>query len=143
MGTQENRILVNRYYDEVLSGGDIDALDEMAVDDYDEHDPLPGQGTGRAGLKNRVAYLRQAFGQKFTVEDVIAEADKIAVRWRATGRHVGEFMGIPPTQREFTIAGIDIHEFVDGRMAAHWHVVDQLSLMQQLGLIPQPEQAGT
>ncbi|MBA2571263.1 MAG: ester cyclase, partial [Chloroflexi bacterium] len=60
------------------------------------------------------------------------------VRWTATGAHTGSFMGIPPTGNRFTIAGIDIHSVREGRLAEHWHVVDQLALLQQLGIIPQP-----
>jgi steroid delta-isomerase-like uncharacterized protein len=141
MGTEGNKQAARRYYEEVLNAGDVDALDALAVADYDEHDPLPGQRTGLAGLKDRVTTLRDAFGQIFTVEDVIAEGDKVVVRWTGTGTHRGAFMGIPPTERSFTIAGIDIHGFRDGRMAEHWHVVDQLSLLQQLGLIPAPDGA--
>jgi steroid delta-isomerase-like uncharacterized protein len=131
-----------RYYDEVLNQGRIELLDHLAARDYEEHDPLPGQGTGREGLKDRVSALRRALGQTFTVEDVIAAGDRVVVRWTATGRHVGDFMGMPASGRSFTIAGIDIHRFQDGRMAEHWHVVDQLALLQQLGVIPQPEDAG-
>jgi steroid delta-isomerase-like uncharacterized protein len=141
MAAEANKTMARRYYDEVLNEGRIDVLDELAVSDYDEHDPLPGQGTGRAGLKDRVGALRQGLGQTFTVEDVIAEGDRVAVRWSASGQHVGDFLGIPSTGRSFTIAGIDIHRFRDGRMSEHWHVVDQLALLQQLGLIPQPEGA--
>jgi predicted ester cyclase len=86
--------------------------------------------------------LIQAFGQRFVIEDVIGEGDRVAVRWSGSGTHVGEFMGIPPTGKSFTIAGIDIHRIENGRMAEHWHVVDQLSPLQQLGLLPQPEGAG-
>ena len=112
-------------------------LDDIAVDDYVEHDPLPGQGDGRADLKARVTTLRTAFAPlSFTVEDIVAEGDRVVVRWRSSGRHSGEFMGIPPTNREYTIAGIDIHRLETGRMAEHWHVVDQLSQLQQLGLLP-------
>jgi predicted ester cyclase len=74
----------------------------------------------------------------FTVEDVVAEGDRVVVRWSQIGTHSGNFMGIPATGKEFTIAGIDIHAVREGRMAEHWHVVDQLALMQQLGLIPAP-----
>jgi steroid delta-isomerase-like uncharacterized protein len=141
MGSEANKRSARRYYDEVLNEGRTELLDELAASDYDEHDPLPGQGTGRQGLKDRVSVLRQALGQTFTVEDVIAEGDRVAVRWSATGRHVGDFMGMPPSGRSFTIAGIDVHRFQDGRMAEHWHVVDQLAMLQQLGVIPQPEGA--
>ena len=141
MATEENKTTARRYYEAVLNEGDIVALDEIATADYEEHDPLPGQGTGLQGLKERVTMLRAAFGQRFQIEDVVAEGDKVVVRWTGSGTHVGEFMGIPPTGRSFTISGIDVHGFRDGRMAEHWHVVDQLSLLQQLGLIPQPDGA--
>ena len=139
MGTDQNKDAARRYYVRVLNDGDVDLLDELAVETYEEHDPVPGQGTGRQGLKDRVAILRDAFGQTFTIEDVVAGGDRVVVRWTGRGTHSGEFMGIPPTGRSFTIEGIDVIRFENGRMAEHWHVVDQLALMQQLGLIPAPE----
>jgi steroid delta-isomerase-like uncharacterized protein len=143
MSTERNKDVVRQYYVRVLNDGDVDLLDELATEGYDEHDPVPGQGTGRRGLKDRVRILREAFGQTFTIEDAVAEGDRVVVRWTGRGTHSGEFMGIPPTGRSFTIAGIDVIRFEDGRMAEHWHVVDQLALMQQLGLIPSPEAATT
>jgi steroid delta-isomerase-like uncharacterized protein len=142
MSTTDNRVTVRRYYDEVLNAGKLDVLSSLAVEQYEEHDPLPGQGNGLNGLRERVEMLRRAFRPHFTVEDVIAEHDKVAVRWTNRGTHVGEFLGIPPTERAFEIAGIDIHRFQDGKMAEHWHVVDLFSQMQQLGLIPLPAEAG-
>jgi steroid delta-isomerase-like uncharacterized protein len=137
MGIQENKDIARRYYEEVLNGGDVDALDELVVLDYDEHDPLPGQGTGRQGIKDRVRMLRGAFDPRFAIQDLVAEGDKVVVRWTNTGTHVGEFMGIAATGRPYAIAGIDIHRIQDGRLAEHWHVVDLFSQMQQLGLLPQ------
>ena len=141
MTTEANKAVTRRYYEEVLNQGRVDVLDDLATTDYDEHDPLPGQGTGLSGLKDRVRGLRQALAQTFTIEDLVAEGDRVVVRWSGSGRHVGDFFGAPPTGRSFTIAGIDVHAFRDGRMAAHWHVVDQLALLQQLGLIPEPAAA--
>jgi steroid delta-isomerase-like uncharacterized protein len=134
---ERNKDVARRYYEEVLNKGNIETLDELAVLNYVEHDPLPGQGTGRDGLRDRVNILRNAFGQHFTLEDIVAEGDKVVVRWTGSGKHEGEFMGIAPTGKSFTIAGIDIHRIEDGKIAEHWHVVDQFSLLQQLGLIPQ------
>ena len=139
--TESIKDVARRYYDAVLNRGDVDLLDDLAAADYVEHDPLPGQGDGRQGLKDRVTMIATAFSQTFTIEDVIAEGDRVVVRWTGSGKHVGEFMGIPPTGRSFTIAGIDIHRIEGGRMAEHWHVVDQLSLLQQLGLIPGPQES--
>ncbi len=67
---------------------------------------------------------------------MVAEGDRVAVRWTQSGTHVADFLGIPATGRRFTIAGIDIYRLHDGRLAEHWHVVDQLSLLGQLGLLP-------
>ncbi len=142
MSIEENKTVIRRYYGEVLNAGNIDALDELAVTEYDEHDPLPGQTTGREGVKQRAEMLRSAFQPHFTIEDLIAEGDKVVVRWTNRGTHVASFMGIPPTGRSYTMAGIDIHRLQGGKMAEHWHVVDVFGQLQQLGVIPQPASAG-
>jgi predicted ester cyclase len=137
--SQMTQELIRRFYEDVLVGGDIDALDEIATADYQEHDPLPGQGAGLQGLKDRVTMLREGLAVRFTIEDVIESGDKLVVRWTNSGTHVGEFLGIPPTNKSFSVAGIDIYRLVDGKLAEHWHVIDQLAMLQQLGLIPAPE----
>jgi len=113
MSNETNKALAYRFYEQVLNGRQVHIIDEIAAAGYDEHDPLPGQGEGREGLKNRVN----------------------------SGRHVGDFLGIAPTDRPYAIAGIDIYRIEDGRLAEHWHVVDQLSMLQQLGLMPTPDGA--
>ena len=140
MNADKNKAVVRRYYEEVLNAGRLDVIDVLATDDYVEHDPFPGQSDGRPDLKQRAATLLAAFSPlTFAIEDVIAEGDRVVVRWRSAGTHSGEFLGIPPTDRSYEIAGIDIHRVADGRMAEHWHVVDQFSQLQQLGLLPAPE----
>jgi steroid delta-isomerase-like uncharacterized protein len=142
MTTDQNRAIVRRYYDEVLNGRTVAVLDEIAVADYIENDPFPGMGNGREQLKLRAGALLSAFAPcTFKIEDIVAEGDRVAVRWRSRGTQSGEFMGIPPTNRSYEIAGIDFHRLADGRMAEHWHVVDQLSQLQQLGLLPSPQGA--
>jgi steroid delta-isomerase-like uncharacterized protein len=141
MSSEANKAIVARFYETALNTGDVTVLDQLATPDYEEHDPLPGQGTGREGLRDRVRMIVDAFGQRFTVEDMIAEGDRVVARWTGSGTHVGGFMGIPATGRSFTISGIDIYRMADGKMAEHWHVVDQLALLGQLGLLPQQESA--
>ena len=85
--------------------------------------------------------LVTALDPRFTVEDVIAEGDRVAVRWRHRGTQVEPFLGLPATGKPFEIAGIDIYRGEDGRLAEHWHVVDQLAMLVQLGFIPAPEAA--
>lgn len=133
--------LIRKFYEDVLVAGDQDALDEIATPNYIEHDPLPGQGDGLQGLKERTTMLRESLAVRFTIEDVIQSDDKLVVRWTNSGTHVGEFLGIPPTKKSFSVAGIDIYRLEGGRLAEHWHVIDQLSMLQQLGLLPAPEGA--
>jgi predicted ester cyclase len=139
MSTPTNKQLVRRFYDEVLNDRRPEAIDELALADYTEHDPLPGQRDGLVGLKDRAGMLIEGLASTYTVEDVIAEGDRVVVRWTNAGTHSGRFLGIPPTGRSFNIAGIDIYRIENHRMAEHWHVVDQLTLLQQLGLLPSPD----
>jgi steroid delta-isomerase-like uncharacterized protein len=143
MSIESNKAVVRRYYDEVLNNGNLGALQEIAAADYDEHDPLPGQSNGRDGLRQRVEMLRGALQPHFTLVDLIAEDDKVVVRWTNRGAMVGPFLGMPPNGKPYAIAGIDIHLLRDGKMAEHWHVVDQLAMLQQLGMLPSPDPAPT
>jgi steroid delta-isomerase-like uncharacterized protein len=143
MSDSDSKAVVRRYYDAVLNQRRVEVLDEIAAEDYLEHDPFPGQGNGRADLKARVGMLFGAFNPlHFTIEDLIAEGDKVVVRWTNAGTQSGGFMGMPATGKEFGIAGIDIHVVRDGRLAEHWHVVDMLAQMQQLGFVAQPDAVG-
>ena len=141
MDIEQNKALVRRFYDDVLNGRHVEVLDGIAAESYVENDPLPGQGTGLDGLKGRVTMLLDGLDPHFTLEDIIAEGDRVVVRWTNAGTHRNDFLGIPATGRSFAIAGIDIHRIANGRLAEHWHVVDQLAQMQQLGLLPVPGDA--
>ena len=76
----------------------------------------------------------------FTVEDLVAEGDKVALHWSCSGTHTGEWMGIPPTGKRVTWSGIGIHRVVGGKIVESWDMVDNLGLMQQLGIVPPPGQ---
>jgi steroid delta-isomerase-like uncharacterized protein len=133
-----NRETVLRVYDEVLNNRRLELLDELVRPDYLEHDPLPGQSEGLQGIRDRFSMLIAALDPKFTVEDVIAEGDRVVVRWTNSGTHVGEFLGAPATGRSFSVPGIDIYRLEDGMLAEHWHVVDVYGHLIQLGLLPAP-----
>jgi predicted ester cyclase len=143
MSLDTNKALMRRIYDQVLNDRRLEEIEELAVAAYDEHDPLPGQREGRDGLKDRVRMLVEGLAPTFTVEDIVAEGDRVVVRWTNSGRHVGDFLGRPPTGHSYAIAGIDIYRIEDGQLAEHWHVIDQLAMLQQLGLIPAPDGALT
>lgn len=123
---------------ELLNAGQVDQVGELVTENYLEHDPIPGQGNGRDGAIDRFSIIVGALAPRFTVEDVISEDDRVVARWTNAGTHVGEFAGIPATGGTFTIAGIDIYRVEGDLLAEHWHVVDQLSMLGQLGLLPEP-----
>jgi steroid delta-isomerase-like uncharacterized protein len=139
MSTETNKATVRRYYEEVHNQGKLDVLKEIVVEDHIEHNPFPGQGQGRQGFQQRVELLQSAFTMNFTVEDLIAEGDKVVARWTNHNVHQGPFMGIPATGKSVIVSGIDIHLLRDGKLAEHWDVVDTLSLLQQLGALPMPK----
>jgi steroid delta-isomerase-like uncharacterized protein len=141
MSTDTNKELVRRYYDEVHNHRKFDRIEELVAPDFKEHDPLPGQGVGREGMKDREKMLAANLDVHVTVEDIIAEGDKVVVRWRNHGTHVGEFLGIPPTGKQFSVEGINVYRVQDGRLAEGWNVVDVFGQLLQLGVIPSPAAA--
>jgi len=123
---------------ELLNAGQVQEIGDLVTADYVEHDPLPGQGAGRDGAIDRFSMIVGALAPHFTVHDVIAEGDRVVVRWTNSGTHVGEFAAMPATGGTFSITGIDVYRVEGDLLAEHWHVVDQLAMLGQLGLLPQP-----
>ena len=139
MSAEENKALVHRFVDEVQSQGNTDVIDEICSPEFVNHSSPPGLPADREGIKIVTAMFRQAFPDSyFTVEDMVAEGDKVATRKTFHGTHEGEFMGIPPSGRSVRMGLIDIVRIIDGRVVEHWSVGDNLGMMQQLGVIPQP-----
>jgi predicted ester cyclase len=128
-----NRTTILRFFRDVMGAGDLDLLDELAVEDYEDHVALPGQGHGRQGLKSRVARIRAAFQPRQRLHDVIVDSDLVAVRWTLSGVHSAEFLGLPPTGKPVEFDGVDMYDMLDGRMAAHWNVVDMWAFYRQVG----------
>jgi steroid delta-isomerase-like uncharacterized protein len=137
MSSEQNKKLALQVY-ELLNTGQVEAIGDLVSADYLERDPLPGQGIGRDGAVERFSMISRGLAPRFTVEDVIAEDDKVVVRWTNTGTHVGDFVGVPPTGRPFTIGGIDIYRVNGDLLCEHWHQIDQLAMLGQLGLLPEP-----
>ena len=142
MSTEENKSIVRRFVDEVQSKGDIDAIDELCSPEFVNHSAPPGVPSNCEGVKQVTAMFRQAFRDSyFTVEVMVAEGDKVATRKTFHGTHQGEFMGIPPTGQQVSTGLIDVVRIVDGKVVEHWSMGDNLGMMQQLGVIPTPEQS--
>jgi steroid delta-isomerase-like uncharacterized protein len=143
MSTEENKALVRRFVDEVQSGGNIDAIDELCSPEFVNHSAPPGMPSNCEGVKQVTAMFRRAFPDSyFTVEEMVAEGDKVATRKSFRGTHQGEFMGIPPTGRQVSIGLIDIVRINDRQVVEHWSMGDNLGMLQQLGVIPEPRESG-
>ena len=132
----DHTISIQHLY-ELINTGDIDGFGRQLADDFVERNEVPGLPPTKAGVVQYFQMLLAAFPDfRMDVEDVIASGDKAVARVRVTGTHKGEFMGIPATDRSATVNLIDITRFGDDGLAhEHWGVVDQLALMQQLGVI--------
>ena len=139
MSAEDNKALIRRFADEVQSGGNTDPKDEICSAEFVNHSASPGLPADREGIKILTTMFKGAFPDSyFTVEDMIAEGDKVVTRKTFHGTHEGEFMGIPPSGRTVTVSLIDVVRISDGLAVEHWSVGDNLGMMQQLGVIPQP-----
>ncbi len=138
--TEANKATVKRFAD-AANTHDPDlickAVDEIFDPDMRAGTPMPIEATGPEGVKNVFATLHQTFPDlHISVEDLIAEGDKVVARERITGTQRGSYMGLPATGKQVAYNEITIARFADGRIVEYWGVVDMLSLMRQLGAIP-------
>jgi steroid delta-isomerase-like uncharacterized protein len=139
-----NKETIRRFHDAMKGGPEVisQAIDDIVAPDVSFHAPVPTGATGAAALKQVMAILHRAFPDlRVTVEDLIEEGDKVVGRNSVTGTHRGEYMGLPPTGRPVSYNEIFIFRFVQGRVAEIWGVVDVLSQLKQLGVLP-AERAG-
>ncbi len=125
---------------ELFNEGRLDVVDQVVAEDYVEHLPLPpGLPTGRAGLKAFVAGIRAAFPDfKYSVIHEIAEGELIVQHLSASGTMKGDFAGMPATGKHATWNEVHIARVANGMLVEHWPVIDQLGMLQQLGVIPVP-----
>ncbi len=141
MSLEENKAVVRRLIEEVVNAGNLAAADELYAPDY-----APG-GTsdvrGPEAAKRLVASYRAAYPDfAMTVEDELAEGDRVATRYVARGTHEGEISGVPPTGRRFEVSGICIHRVVGGKIVEGWWQANELGVLRQLGIIPSPSPPG-
>lgn len=142
MGSQENKVTVRSLIEEAFNKGNLSAVDELIADDYVNH----AAGTdvrGRDGMKGFITTYRTALPDYHCViEDQIAEGDKVVTRWTFRGTQDGELMGIPPTGKRVSVSGVVIDRLANGRLVETRLQADFLGMLQQLGAIPEREQAG-
>jgi steroid delta-isomerase-like uncharacterized protein len=138
MADDEIRNLMTRFYDEVMSKGNLDAIDELVSPDYIEHDD-DSLAPGREGLKQHVSMIRRGFpDMTVKIEDMVIDGNRGAARTSIQATHSGEFMGMPPTGKRVEITGMDFVRFDGGLSAEHWGMTDSLAMMKQLGLLGGP-----
>ena len=131
--------LIRRFYDEVVRDGELGLIDELTTDDFVDHEEFPEQPPGREGVKFFVNAMRAAFPdiQAKSIDATLADGNLEAAHVVLTGTHKGDFIGVAATDKTVEIESIDIIRLEDGKVAEHWGVTDVMSLMQQLGAIPE------
>ena len=142
MSIEQNKALVRQLVEEVFNGGNISLVDELMAADFVEHEePPPGTPPGREGVKALTAAMHSTFPDfKATIEDMIAEGDKVFLRMTWSGTQASEFMGIPSTGKRFAVGVFDVLRIEDGKFVEHWGQMDSMGMMQQLGAMPGPDQ---
>jgi steroid delta-isomerase-like uncharacterized protein len=139
MSTEQNKAIVRRFIEAVQNEGDLAALDALVAPGYVNHSTPPGVPPDREGLKQLTALFRAAFPDgRMTIEEMVAEGDRVATRKTFRGTHRGELLGLPPTGRAVEIALLDLVRLADGQVVESWSVADELGLLRQLGALPSP-----
>ena len=145
MSTEENKAKARRLQEESFGGGKPELVDELLDPDFVRHDPYIEAGVvrGTQTVKDNIVWFRNAFPDlTCTVEDQVAEGDKVVSRWRAGGTHRGEFFGVEGTGNrvEFTSIQIDRFDEESGKIVEQWAEFDLLGALRQMGAIPEPGQ---
>jgi predicted ester cyclase len=134
--SEENKRVARRVLEELFEKGNLDAADELIHPEFVNHEAPPDNPQGPEGLKETVSWLRGLWGpMRAEIEDEICEDDKVVARVTMDGHHLGEFLGKPPTGKEYAAEQIHIWRFEDGKVVEHWSVRDDLGQALQLGLI--------
>jgi predicted ester cyclase len=141
---EENKAVARREFEEMYNqGGNLDAAEEIYAPNFVGHEPTSGESRGVEGAKQFAASYRQAFPDlECTIEEQVAEGEKVVSRWRARGTHEGETEDLgPPTGNRVEITGISMSTVAEGKLVEDWTNFDAMGMMHQLGMIPEPQQA--
>jgi predicted ester cyclase len=138
MSTEENKNLVRRIFEEGINQNKPNVFDELIAPTYVNYN-FPSPAAGVEGFKMVIGLFRTAFPDiQITLEEELAEGDKVSTRGYFTGTHTGDFQGIPATGKQVKVEYIDIWRVANGQLVENWVQMDQLGMMQQLGVIPAP-----
>ena len=137
MSARENKARQRRVWEEVFNKGNLAIIPELFAPNYVYHGPMGIEAKGPEGFKQLVTMFRAAFPDiHVTIDDMVAEGDKVVSRFTFTATHKGEWMGVAPTGKQVTLSGILIDRWVGGKEVEAWSVLDMLAMMQQMGVVP-------
>ncbi len=140
MSTEDNKALVQRFFEEVCNERNLGVANELFTADHTYHDPSsPSIGPGPEGMKQLMSTYQTAFPDAHWDIDamlVTEEGDTVVTRWTGRGTHTADLPGIPATGKKAMVPGIWIHRVVGGKIVESWNVWDTLGMLQQLGVIP-------
>jgi steroid delta-isomerase-like uncharacterized protein len=133
MPAPTNKAVIERLYQEVFANWNLEVVDELIDPRFIGHEMAPGTPPGPEGFKQFYARSRLAFPDlKYNVNDIIAEDDRVVVRWTWTCTHKGEFRGIPPTRKQATMTGMAVYRLENGKCVERWVELNMLGFLEQL-----------
>ena len=144
MSAEDTKALCRRFFQEFWIQKNLAVADELLATNFVDHTPgsPPGLPPGPAGHKQFAVLYFTAFPDiRATIEDMVAQGDKVVIRWSVQGTNTGSLFGMPTTGKSATITGITIDRIAEGKLVESWDELDQLGMLQQLGVIPAPGQA--
>ena len=142
MSIEWNKRIVRRVYDELINGEDKAVVDEIYAQDVIIHDPFMGTVQGREAFHQLLGMFDAGFPHhRVTVDAMTAEDDLVCVLHTHHATHAGNFMGVPPTHKSIEVSGIELIRVKDGKIAEFWRKDDDVSLLMQLGVLPEPQPA--
>jgi steroid delta-isomerase-like uncharacterized protein len=138
MAAEENKVIARRWAEEVWSKGHFGLIEELVAPEYVAHDPAnPEEVRSPEGLRRYIEAFRSAFpNMQLSVEDQVAEGEKVLTRWTARGTHRGDFFDIAPSGKRLEMVGMSMDHFSGGRFVESWENYDALGMMQQIGAVP-------
>jgi len=139
MSAEQNKSIVRRWVEEGWNKGNLAVIDQVYAPNFVQHEPSPMQVTSSEALKQYVGGYLAAFPDlHFTIDDLVAEGDKVVWRFTSTGTQTGPFIGMPATGKTGNITGLVMFRLENSRIVEGWVNIDTLGLLQQLGVIPMP-----
>lgn len=140
MSNETNKAIIRRMLEQVMNEGRLDLVEEFFTEDLASYTVGWPPATGQEHLKQFITMTHNAFPDlQLTIDDALADGEKVAIRWTMNGTNDGELLGLPATGKQVSQSGTTFYRLANGRIAETWFLADDLGLMRQLGAIPTPQ----